>query len=104
MTTSLYARGTIWKFKPGKRAEAVKLVEGFQDEIRKSKGFRGLMVLLSVDDPNEARFLALWDSEDSLKASEKGVYSKVSGKAMPLAERPPELKHFEIPSALLALI
>ena len=104
MTANLYARGTIWKFKPGKREEAIKLVEGFQDDIEESKGFRGLIILRSVDDPNEARFLAIWDSEESLKASEKGVYSKVSGKAMPLAEKPPELKHFEIPSARLSLI
>jgi len=104
MTAKLYARMTVWKFKPGKRAEAIKIVEGFQDDIRKTNGFRGLLMLLSTDDPNEAKFMAIWDSEEALKASEKGVYSKVSGKAMPLAEKPPELKHFEIPSALLALI
>ncbi len=99
----LYARMTKWKFKPGKRAEAIKIVESFQEDIGESEGFRGLIMLLPVDDPNEARFIALWDSEESLKASEKGVYSKVSGKAMPLAEKPPELRHFTIPSARLAL-
>ncbi len=104
MTANLYARMTVWKFKPGKRDEAIRIVEGFQEDIGESEGFRGLIILRSVDDPNEARFLALWDSEESLKASEKGVYQKVSGNAMSLAEKPPELKNFEIPSALLALI
>ena len=104
MTAKLYARMTVWKFKPGKRSEGIKLVESFQDDIRKTNGFRGLLMLLSVDNPDEAMFMAIWDSEEALKASEKGVYKIVSGKAMVLAEKPPELKNVEIPSALLALI
>lgn len=95
---------TTWKFKPGKRAEAIKIVEDTLEEIRKSKGFRGLIILLSSEDPNVASFMAIWDSEEALNASQKGVYSKVAGKAMPLSEKPPELKNMEIPRALLALV
>jgi|WetSurMetagenome_2_1015567.scaffolds.fasta_scaffold289864_1 quinol monooxygenase YgiN len=104
MTAKLYARMSVWKIKPGMRPEAVKIVEESLEEIRKNKGFRGLITLLPSDDPNGATFMAIWDSEEALKASEKGVYQKVSGKAMSLAEKPPEVKHFEIPNALLALI
>jgi len=104
MATLLHARLTAWKFKPGKRGEAVKIVEESLDEIRKNKGFRGLVTLLTKSDPNSAMFLALWDSEEDLKASEKGIYAKVSGKAMSLAEGPPELKNLEVPRALLSLL
>jgi quinol monooxygenase YgiN len=104
MVAKLYARMTVWKFKPGKRAEAVKIVEDSLDEIRKNKGFRALITLLSTDDPNGATMIALWDSEETLKASQESIYRKVSGKTIPLAEKPPELKNMEIPTALLALI
>ena len=104
MTPFLYARMSTWKFKPGKRAEAVKIVEESIEEIRKAKGFRAIMTLLPKDDPNTAKFLAVWDSEEDLNSSQQGIYTKVSGRAMPLSEKPPELKNFEIPRALLALI
>jgi quinol monooxygenase YgiN len=104
MAAKLYARMTVWKLKPGKRAEAIKIVEDSLEEIRKNKGFRALLTLLPSNDPNGAMFLAIWDSEEDLIASQKGIYSKVSGKAMPLAEGPPELKNLEVPRALLALI
>jgi quinol monooxygenase YgiN len=104
MAAKLYARMTVWKFRPGKRAEAVKIVEDSLDEIRKNKGFRALVTLLSTDDPNGATVIALWDSEEALQASQETIYRKVSGKTIPLAERPPELKNMEVPTALLALI
>jgi quinol monooxygenase YgiN len=104
MSAELHARMTAWKFKPGKRSEAVKIVEDSLDEIRKNKGFRGVMILLPSEDPNGATIIAIWDSEEALNASQKGIYQKVSSKAMPLAEKPPELKNMEIPRALLALI
>ena len=100
----LYARMTTWKIKPGKRAEALRMVEESVEEIRNAKGFRGILTLLPSDDPNGAMFIAIWDSEAALKASQKGVYKKVSSKTLPLAEKPPELKNMEIPRALLALI
>jgi quinol monooxygenase YgiN len=104
MAAELHARMTVWKFKPGKRSEAIKIVEDSLEEIRNNKGFRGLLTLLPNDDPNEATFMAIWDSEEALNASQKGIYQKVSSKAMTLAEKPPELKNVKIPRALLALI
>jgi quinol monooxygenase YgiN len=104
MATNLFARMTVWKFKPGKRAEAIKIVEDSLDEIRKNKGFRGLIISFPIDDANGATIMAIWDSEEALNASQKGIYQKVSSKAMPLAEKPPELKNLEISRALLAFI
>ena len=104
MASKLYARMTTWKFKPGKRAEAVKIVEESLEDIREAKGFRGLLTLLSSDDRNVAMFLAIWDSKEDLIASQKGVYTKVAGKAKPLAESAPELRNVEIPRALLSLV
>ena len=104
MAPVVYARVTTWKWMPGKRAEAVKIVEEHLEDIRKSKGFRGLITMLPSDDPNGAMFMAIWDSQEDLVASQKGVYSMISTKAMPLAEGPPSLKNVEIPRALLALI
>jgi quinol monooxygenase YgiN len=104
MAAKLHARVTVWKFKPGKRAEAIKVVEDSLDEIRKNKGFRALLTLLSTDDPNGATVIAVWDSEEALKASQETIYRKVSAKAMALSEKPPELKNMEIPTALVALV
>jgi len=104
MTPRLYGRMTTWTFKPGKRAEAVKLVDESLEEIRDAKGFRGLLTLLSSDDKDVAMFLAIWDSEEDLVASQKGIYAKVASKAKPLAVGAPDLRNVEIPRALLALI
>ncbi len=100
----VHARMTIWKFKPGKRAEAVETVEGFMEEIRKTEGFRGMLTLQSMDDPNTATFIALWDSENTMNASQKGIYQKVSKKLQSIATEPPQLMNQEVHGPVMAVI
>jgi heme-degrading monooxygenase HmoA len=60
------------KFKPGMREEALKVIdEGPKEKVR---GFSGILALLHEDDPDSATILSVWDSEETLNASEQGIF------------------------------
>lgn len=63
------------RFKPGTREEAIRIIDKApKEEVR---GFAGIIALLHEDDPDSATVISMWDSEDALNASEKGVFQDV---------------------------
>jgi quinol monooxygenase YgiN len=69
------ARMTTWHFKEGKRESAFTVLDSFlNSSTRNANGFRGYMSMLSSSDPNVATTLTLWQDEEALEASEKGVF------------------------------
>jgi heme-degrading monooxygenase HmoA len=76
-----YVRVNITKFKPGKRDEGNRLLEGYLKE--KGKGYTGYLTLYSLDDPNTATYVTFWDSEeamvDSLNKNREKVMKELSG-------------------------
>jgi quinol monooxygenase YgiN len=70
------ARLIVWAFKKGKREEGfAELDKILNSATRHTKGFRGYISLISLDDSDTSTIVTLWQDEESLKWSEKGVYS-----------------------------
>jgi heme-degrading monooxygenase HmoA len=84
-----YARTTCWEFKPGKREEAMKKAEAFMDEIRNAHGFRGFMSLPSQDNPNQAIYVVMWESEADLKAGRERL-QRITNSVSDYIARPPK--------------
>jgi quinol monooxygenase YgiN len=89
-----YARLINQKFKPGKREEAIKIIDDVPKE--RVKGFQGILALLSVDDPDSATLISVWDSEDTLMASQKGIFQDIMNATADLREGPPEMKNVKV--------
>jgi quinol monooxygenase YgiN len=65
---------TTWNFKRGKREEGfLQLDNILNTTVRATSGFRGYMSLLPHENANKAVILTLWQDEDSMEASSKGV-------------------------------
>jgi hypothetical protein len=52
--------------------------------------------LISNDDVNAATILTLWQDQESLQASEKGVFSSAITKVQDFLETPPQFKNFKV--------
>jgi len=70
-----YIRVNVTTFKPGKRDEGNKLLEGYLKE--KGEGYNGYLTLYSLDDPNTATYVSFWDSEEAMVESLKKNKEKV---------------------------
>ena len=68
---------------------------------RNTNGFRGYISLLSHEDLNVAVVVTLWGDEESLKASETGVFKDAVGKVKAYLEKPPKIENFRVFSAEL---
>jgi heme-degrading monooxygenase HmoA len=91
------ARLSTWSFKKGKREDAFAELDLMLNTlVRDTKGFRGYVSMLSLEDPNASTILTLWQDEESLKASEKGVYSKAINKVQESLEKPPKFGNFRV--------
>lgn len=91
------ARLSIWSFKKGKREEGfAELDRILNSTTRHTKGFRGYISLISRDDSDASTILTLWQDEESLEASEKGVYSLAIAKVQNFLESPPQVKSFRV--------
>ena len=91
------ARLSIWRFKKGKREDAFAELDHILNvSTRHTKGFRGYISLLSYDDSNTSTILTLWQDEESLSASEKGVYSGAIDKVKDSLESPPQIENFRV--------
>ena len=84
-----YARMINQKFKPGKREEALKIIDRAQKED--VKGFKGIIALLHEDDPDSATVISLWDSEDTLRSSAEGIFHDLMDETEGLRAGPPEI-------------
>jgi quinol monooxygenase YgiN len=86
---------SIWNFKKGKREEGfAELDNVLNSATRHTKGFRGYISLISKDDPDASTILTLWQDEEALEASEKGVYSMAIAKVQDFLASPPQIKNF----------
>ncbi len=91
MINLAYARMVNTKFKPGKREDALKIIDaGPKQDV---KGFVGILALLDEDDPNSATIISVWDSKETLDASAKGIFKDLMDDTKDLREGPPEVKN-----------
>jgi quinol monooxygenase YgiN len=62
-----YIRHIEGRFKEGKRNEAAKKIVDFYDGLAgKVKGFRGFIMTGSLDDPQKAVNVSLWESREDM--------------------------------------
>ncbi len=88
---------SIWNFKKGKRDEGfAELDRILNTSTRHTSGFRGYISLLSKDNSNMATILTLWQDEESLKASEAGVFSNAIESARKFLESGPQVENFRV--------
>ncbi|MCW3996075.1 MAG: antibiotic biosynthesis monooxygenase [Candidatus Bathyarchaeota archaeon] len=97
VSSLVFARMSVWTFKPGKREEGFLELDNILNiSTRHAQGFRGYMSLLSHEDVNSAVILTLWQDEDSLRATEKGIFAKAIKKVKYSLTKPPEVKNFRV--------
>jgi quinol monooxygenase YgiN len=98
-----YARVSHWRYKKGMREEALKVIKEFGDNIPRSDdywdGFKGVLVFPSLDDPDAALLITLWENEDRLKASRSGIFKDATANIEKYIESPPEVKNYVLDSA-----
>lgn len=93
----MHARVSIVKLRSGKVDEAIK---HYQDSIvpaaKEQKGYRGTQLLVD-ESTGKAMSIALWDSEEAMKAGEaSGYLQEQYGKVAELIESPPETERYEV--------
>ena len=66
-----------------------------------AEGFRGYMSLLSYEDPNALTVLTLWQDEESMNRSEKGVFAQAIKKVQNSLERAPRVENYRVYSTQL---
>lgn len=90
-------RMSTWRFKKGKREEAFSeldlILVGL---VQHTQGFRGYLSLLSQENSNAATVLTLWQDEESMKASEMGVFAQAVKKVENLLEHPTTTQNFRV--------
>ena len=89
-----YARLVNMKFKPGTRDEAIKIIDDAPKQ--QVKGFKGILTLLPMDDSDSATIISVWDSEDSLMASQEGIFQDVMKATEHLREGPMVTKNVKL--------
>jgi heme-degrading monooxygenase HmoA len=93
---------STWTFKSGKREEGFSELDLVLSTLaRNTKGFRGSLSLISRDNSNSAIFLTLWTDEESLKASEAGVFKEATKKVESFLDGSPLIGNYRVFSAEL---
>ena len=88
---------SIWHFKRGKReATFAELDRILNTSTRYAEGFRGYMSMLSHDNSNTATILTLWQDEEELAASQKGVFAENIKKIEDSLEGSPRIENFRV--------
>jgi heme-degrading monooxygenase HmoA len=91
------ARMSTWTFKKGKEEEGLLALDTIlNSSARLSKGFRGYMSLVSADQANTVVVLTLWQDEEALNASAKGVFAEATQKAQDMLETPPISRNLKV--------
>ncbi len=85
-----FARMLSTKFKPGKREEALKILDDSPKE--KVEGFMGILAFLHEDDPDSATIISVWDSKETLDSSAKGIFKNIMDDTEDLREATPDVK------------
>ena len=86
-----YARMVNTRTKPGKREEALKIIDAAPKQ--NVEGFMGIIALLDEDDPDSMTVISVWDSKETLDASAKGIFKDIMDDTMDLREGPPDVKN-----------
>ncbi len=93
----MLGRMSKWTFISGKREEGfLKIDEILNKLVRHTIGFRGYMSMLSQDDDNSAVIITLWQDQDSLLASEKGIFTQASNEVKDLLVAAPTTSNFRV--------
>ncbi len=71
-------------------------MDGFLDEAKAADGYQGLISLLSMNNPDRATIITLWDSEEAMRAVQSGVYQKVVAVLSNLIDEPPQVANQEV--------
>ena len=96
------ARMSFWDFKKGKREEGFSELDRILNSLAQdAEGFRGYMSLLSYEDPNALTVLTLWQDEDAMKKSEKGVFAQAIKKVQDSLESSPRIENYRVFSTQL---
>lgn len=90
-----YARFTTWRLRPGTRDKALDVINGFNDQAKRTEGFQGNLAFFPLEDPNTFYIVSLWDSEESLNASEGGIYQEVIDAVGDMAVEAPKIRKME---------
>ena len=86
-----------WFFKKGKREEAFSELDRILNSTtRNTQGFRGYISMLSYDDKNAATILTLWHDKESLRTSEKGVFTNAIAKVQDSLEKHPIMENLRV--------
>ena len=93
----VFGRISVWHFKRGKREDAFSLLDSMLNtSTRHTPGFRGYLSMLSHDNPSGATILTLWQDEESLRASEKGIFVDAIKKVQDSLESRPRAENFRV--------
>lgn len=93
---------STWHFKKGKREEGFAELDLILNSLaQNTKGYRGYLSMLSKEDSKSAMVLTLWQDEEALEASEKGVFTQAITKVQALLESPTSLENYRVFSTQL---
>ena len=99
------ARTSGWKFKQGQGEETLKTLESkISGEARGTRGYRGSLVLQSVEDPNAGTIITKWEDEKTLRESAAGVFKDAAREIKKFTAAPPDVKNHKIFGADLVLV
>jgi heme-degrading monooxygenase HmoA len=98
------ARIVWWKFKPGTRDEAVKRIDGKMDEIKSNEGYQGFLMLLSMNNPDRATVVSIWENEQTMARAETTQYPKVVAAVSDLTTEAPQVAHQNVHNIDIAKI
>lgn len=97
MNDLVLARMSFWYFKKGKRNEGFSELDRILNTLAQdAQGFRGYMSLLSYEDPNAVTVLTLWQDEEAMKMSEKGVFAQAVKKVQDMLESSPRIENYRV--------
>ena len=94
----MHARVLQFRIKPGKTEEFQQAIESVLPKRREEKGYCGLLVLRGgAEAPRDGWIIALWETLDDLRASEKGItYYGALSKMMGTCEGMPSIVEQEV--------
>lgn len=88
---------SFWYFKKGKRDAGFSELDRILNTLAQdAQGFRGYMSLLSYEDPNAVTVLTLWQDEEAMKMSEKGVFAQAVKKVQDMLESSPRIENYRV--------
>lgn len=94
----MHARVLQFRIKPGKTEDFQRAIESALPRRREEKGYRGLLVLRGgAEAPRDGWIIALWETLEDLRASEKGLsYYGPLTKMMGFCEGMPSIVEQEV--------